>query len=388
MNADPKNEFRNLAAELKEAVLNKNQEQIGKVNERLDALELNLKSAATPAKSEGRGEDTKMFVEAAKLFAKGGVTAVEAKFGKDAKVGAIRNGETKSDNLVRFDLAAAGALLLPAEMSADINRQVVEISPVLQVAKVINTSAPIYRQAQRNDSLTASWLEEDASGTKVKDTFGYVDIPVHKLAARVAWTIEQEQDAAYDLANEINLSIREQFEKSLGTAFINGDGVKKPSGLVGNVTNYAPTGSLTLTSDLLIRFQSQLKSFYQANASWMANRQTYAAIRQLVLSSTNGLQYTWEPSFQAGVPARLLGNPIFEAPDLVGSVTGVFTNGQVPLLYGDFGNGYTVARHTDFYVIRDQYSEASSFVTNLHVMSRFGGSVVRSEAIAQFTATT
>jgi HK97 family phage major capsid protein len=388
MNADPKNEFRNLAAELKEAVLNKNQEQIGKVNERLDALELNIKSAATPAKSEGRGEDTKMFVEAAKLFANGGVTAVEAKFGKDAKVGAMRNGETKSDNLVRFDLAAAGALLLPAEMSADINRQVVEVSPVLQVAKVINTSAPVYRQAQRNDSLSASWLEEDAAGTKVKDTFGYVDIPVHKLAARVAWTIEQESDAAYDLANEINLSIREQFEKSLGTAFINGDGVKKPSGIVGNVTNFNPSGSLTLTSNLLLRFQASLKSFYQANASWMANRQTYAAIRQLVLSSTNGLQYTWEPSFQAGVPARLLGNPIFEAPDLVGNVTGVFTNGQVPLLYGDFGNGYTVARHTDFYVIRDQYSEASSFVTNLHVMSRFGGSVVRSEAIAQYTATT
>jgi HK97 family phage major capsid protein len=387
MNANPKNEFRNLAAELKEAVLNNNKEQIAKVNERLDSLELNIKSASKPSKSEGRGEDTKTFIEATKLFAKGGTPAVEAKY-KDAKVGVMRNGEVKSDNLVRFDLAAAGALLLPYELSNDINRQVVEVSPVLQVARVIDTNAPVYRQSQRNDSLSATWLEEDSAASKVKDTFGFVDIPVHKLAARVAWTIEQETDAAYDLANEINLSIREQFEKSLGTAFINGDGVKKPSGLVGNVTNFNPTGSLTLTSNLLLRFQASLKSFYQANASWMANRQTYAAIRQLVLSSTNGLQYTWEPSFQAGVPARLLGNPIYEAPDLVGNVTGVFSNGQVPLLYGDFKAGYTVARHTDFYIIRDQYSEASSFVTNLNVMSRFGGSVVRSEAIAQYTATT
>lgn len=388
MNANPKNEFRNLAAELKTAVLNNNKEQIAKVNERLDSLELGIKSASKPEKSHGRGDDTKMFVDAAKLFAKGGATAVEAQFGKNAKVGVMRNGEIKSDNLVRFDLAAAGALLLPAEMSTDINRQVVEVSPVLQVAKVIDTNAPVYRQAQRNDSLTASWLEEDAAGSKVKDNFGFMDITVHKLGARVAYTIEQEQDAAYDLANEINLSIREQFEKALGTAFINGDGIKKPSGLVGNVTNFNPSGSLTLSSNLLLRFQASLKTFYQGNASWMANRQTYAAIRQLVLSSTNGLQYTWEPSFQAGVPARLLGNAIYEAPDLVGNVTGVFTNGQVPLLYGDFGAGYTVARHTDFYIIRDQYSEASNFVTNLHVMSRFGGAVVRSEAIAQYTATT
>ena len=383
MKLDPKSEFRNLAAELKDAVINKNQEQSRKINERLDAIELGLKSVKTP-ETKNNSEDRANFKKAFGLFAKGGLGSVESM--RDVKVGRRVSGEIKSDNLVRFDLAAAGALLLPAEMSTDINKQIVEFSPVLQVAKVVETSAPSYKQAQRNDSLSATWLDEDTASSKVKDTFGYVDIPVHKIAARVAWTIEQEQDAAYDLEAEINSSIREQFEKSLGTAFISGNGVKKPTGLVGNVTNYNST-ALTLTSDMLIRLQAQLKDYYQANSAWMANRLTFAAIRQLVLSSTNGLAYLWEPSFQAGYPSRLLGAPIYEAPDLAGSVTGVFTAGQVPVLYGDFAYGYTVARHTDFYVIRDQFSEASSFVTNLYVMSRFGGAVVRDEAIAQLTIT-
>jgi HK97 family phage major capsid protein len=383
MKLDPKSEFRNLAAELKDAVINKNQEQSRKINERLDAIELGLKSVKTP-ETKTNSEDRANFKKAFGLFAKGGLGSVESM--RDVKVGRRVAGEIKSDNLVRFDLAAAGALLLPAEMSTDINKQIVEFSPVLQVAKVVETSAPSYKQAQRNDSLSATWLDEDTASSKVKDTFGYVDIPVHKIAARVAWTIEQEQDAAYDLEAEINSSIREQFEKSLGTAFISGNGVKKPTGLVGNVTNYNST-ALTLTSDMLIRLQAQLKDYYQANSAWMANRLTFAAIRQLVLSSTNGLAYLWEPSFQAGYPSRLLGAPIYEAPDLAGSVTGVFTAGQVPVLYGDFAYGYTVARHTDFYVIRDQFSEASSFVTNLYVMSRFGGAVVRDEAIAQLTIT-
>ena len=383
MKLDPKSEFRNLAAELKEAVINKNQEQSRKINERLDAIELGLKSVKTP-ETKTTSEDRENFKKAFRLFAKGGLGSLESM--RDVKVGRRVSGETKSDNLVRFDLAAAGALLLPAEMSSDINKQIVEFSPVLQVAKVVETSAPSYKQAQRNESLTATWLDEDTASTKTKDQFGYVDIPVHKIAARVAWTIEQEQDAAYDLEAEINSSIREQFEKSLGTAFINGNGVKKPTGLVGNVTSYN-SGALTLTSDMLIRLQAQLKDYYQANSAWMANRLTFAAIRQLVLSSTNGLAYLWEPSFQAGYPSRLLGAPVYEAPDLAGSVTGVFTAGQVPILYGDFAYGYTVARHTDFYVIRDQFSEASSFVTNLYVMSRFGGAVVRDEAIAQLTVT-
>ena len=383
MKLDPKSEFRNLAAELKDAVINKNQEQSRKINERLDAIELGLKSVKTP-ETKTNSEDRANFKKAFGLFAKGGLGSVESM--RDVKVGRRVAGEIKSDNLVRFDLAAAGALLLPAEMSTDINKQIVEFSPVLQVAKVVETSAPSYKQAQRNDSLSATWLDEDTASSKVKDTFGYVDIPVHKIAARVAWTIEQEQDAAYDLEAEINSSIREQFEKSLGTAFISGNGVKKPTGLVGNVTNYNST-ALTLTSDMPIRLQAQLKDYYQANSAWMANRLTFAAIRQLVLSSTNGLAYLWEPSFQAGYPSRLLGAPIYEAPDLAGSVTGVFTAGQVPVLYGDFAYGYTVARHTDFYVIRAQFSEAFSFVTNLYVMSRFGGAVVRDEAIAQLTIT-
>ena len=383
MKLDPKSEFRNLAAELKDAVINKNQEQSRKINERLDAIELGLKSVKTP-ETKTNSEDRANFKKAFGLFAKGGLGSLESM--RDVKVGRRVSGEIKSDNLVRFDLAAAGALLLPAEMSTDINKQIIEFSPVLQVAKVVETSAPSYKQAQRNDSLSATWLDEDTASSKVKDTFGYVDIPVHKIAARVAWTIEQEQDAAYDLEAEINSSIREQFEKSLGTAFISGNGVKKPTGLVGNVTNYNST-ALTLTSDMLIRLQAQLKDYYQANSAWMANRLTLAAIRQLVLSSTNGLAYLWEPSFQAGYPSRLLGAPVYEAPDLAGSVTGTFTAGQVPILYGDFAYGYTVARHTDFYVIRDQFSEASSFVTNLYVMSRFGGAVVRDEAIAQLTIT-
>jgi HK97 family phage major capsid protein len=105
----------------------------------------------------------------------------------------------------------------------------------------------------------------------------------------------------------------------------------------------------------------------------------------LVLSSTNGLQYTWEPSFQAGRPSRLLGSEIFEAPDLVGLTNGNFTVGNVPILYGDFARGYVVTRSTDRYIIRDPYTDASSGVVNLFVNSRYGGDVVRSEAIVQMT---
>jgi len=367
---------------LKQAVLTGNKEAEAKWQKRFDELEFQVKRVATVEPKTTRGEEAKTFGQAVRLFGKGGIAAVNAKM-EGVKVTSNTPDRQKS-TLVRYDIESAGALLMPYEMSSDINKQIVEISPVMQVAKVVNTSAPSYRQAQRNTSLSASWFGEASTLAKTNDTFGFEEIPVHDLGARVAFSIQQEQDSAFDIENEITTSIREQFEKALGTAFINGDGVNKPKGIVGNVTSYT-AGGLALTTDMLIRLTQQIKTHYQRNGSWMVNRLTMAYIRSLVLSSTNGLEYTWEPNFQAGMPSRLLGAPVYEAPDLVGLVSGNFVSGQAPVLYGDFNYGYLIPRHSDFYMIRDPYTEGAAFVTNLYAMTRVGGAVVRSEAIAQLT---
>lgn len=364
---------------LKHAVESGNAEMEAKWQARFDELEFGMKKVSEKSEPT-EGAETKLFIESAMKFGQG---VVDSEM-KGAKVTSSHG--MKADNLVRFDLAQAGALLLPAEMSANINRQIVEISPVLQVANVVNTSAPSYKQALRNDSLAASWLEENTSATKVRDSFGYKDIPAHKLAARVAWTIEQAQDSAYDLEAEINLSIREQFDRAIGSAFISGDGVKKPTGLVGNVTaiSGATVTPQTLTADALIAFQQSIKTAYQRNASWMMNRATLAKVRRLTVTGGT-LAYIWEPNFQAGMPSRLLGSPVYEAPDLAGT-SAIFSTGQVPILYGDFRYGYTVVRNTDFFLIRDPYTEGNAFVTNLYAMTRIGGDVVRSEAICSYVS--
>lgn len=361
---------------LKEAIHTNNVEAEAKWQSKFDELEFQVKNRPA-SQEESVGAEKKSFLDAVAKFASGRIDEEM----KSAKVTSTYG--KKSDNLVRFDLAQAGALLLPAEMSQNINRQIVEISPVLQLANVVNTANPSYKQALRNSSLTATWLEEDTASTKVKDSFGYKDIPAHKLAARVAWTVEQANDAAYDLESEIMSSIREQFEASIGTAFISGSGVKQPTGLVGNVTAFSGSGApAALTSDALVNMQANIKSFYRRNASWLMNRQTMAKVRRLTISGgTYG--YLWEPSFQAGTPSQLLGNPVFEAPDLAGG-SGNFTTADVPILYGDFRYGYTVVRNTDFYMIRDPYTEGSAFVTNLYAMTRIGGDVVRAEAITGY----
>ena len=379
-----KDEFRGLVAELKDAVTNDNQEVVAKINERMDAIELEVKSVPKPqaTREEKSSEVKEQFKSAFKSFAKGdrqSLQNVEVKNGYHPSL-------QKSDNLVRFDFAAAGALLLPAQISADILRDVVESTPILSLARVTPTDRSEYKRRVRTGTPGGDWLAEDAQAQKGKPTYGEITITPHKWAARYAMTVEQMQDSAYDLVREITDAFRDDASVDLGSAFTRGDGVSKPTGMVNNITNFDAT-QLALSTDDLIRMQEELKDEYHANASWLFTRQTRAYIRTQFLG-TDGLQYLWEPSFKAGIPAQLLGAPVFVARegDLAGRSSGSFTLGQVYAIYGDFSRGYEIVQHTDMFMIDDPYSEASSFVRNYNIMARFGGNVIKPEALVQITA--
>lgn len=379
-----KAEFRNLVAELKEAVTNENQEAVDKINERMDAIELEVKNVPKPqmSREEKASEVKDQFKSSFYSFAKGdrqSLQNVEIKSGYHPSL-------RKSDNLVRFDFASAGALLMPAEVSSDILRDVIESTPILGLARVTSTDRSEYKRRVRTGTPGGTWLAEDAAVSKGKPTYGEITITPFKYAARYAMTVEQMQDSAYDLVREITDAFRDDASVDLGTAFTKGSGIGQPTGMVGNITNYDAT-QLALTASDLINMQEELKEDYHSNASWLFTRKTRANIRTQFLG-TDGLQYLWEPSFKAGIPSILLGAPVYIArdTDLAGRNAGNFTAGQVYAIYGDFARGYEIAQHTDMFMIDDPYSEASSFVRNYNIMARFGGNVVKSEALVQITA--
>lgn len=378
-------EFRGLVAELKESVVTDNKEAIDRINERMDKQEFDMKTMhkPRPEPSESKKELEKEFKHIALEFVSGNRHELKKREVKNYHPSI----ETKSDNLVRFDFASAGALLLPAQISDDIIKNVTETTPALALARVTTTDRSEYKRRVRTGLPGGNWLAENATGTKTKPTYAEVNIPPQKYGSRYAWTIEQQQDTGYNLVGELTEAFREDFGIDIGAAFLSGDGVGKPTGLIGNISNF-DSAQLAISTNDLIRIQEELKEPYQANASWLFTRKTRAYIRTLVLSSTNGLQYTWEPNFQRTSPTLLLGAPVFIARDgqMAGRVEGDFTVGEVYAIYGDFSRGYEMVMHTDMYMIDDPYTEASSFVRNMHIMTRVGGNVIQAEALVQMTA--
>lgn len=394
---DLQKEWRDTVAELKNVLDgdvkklqdadSQTKESLDKINEKLDSLDLEVKKKEVVVSPEvERSEVVQQFKGFLLQFARG----ERKNIGKDMEIkGYHPHMNVKSDNLVRFDFAAAGALLIPDAINQEIIKNVTEVTPLMSMARLTTTASSNYKRRARTSTPGGNWLSEEAENTKSKPQYATIDITPHKYAAQYGWTIEQQEDAAYNLINELVEAFREDSEVDFNNSFLNGDGVGKPYGMLGRIDKQE-AGGLALTTDMLIHLQETRKDTYQDAAQWLMTRKTRGYVRSLVLSSTNGLEYTWEPDFQRRGPTLLLGNPVRAARDgdLAGRFSGSFTAGQVPIVYGDFNRGYEIVMRTDNYIIDDPYTEASSFVRNFHIMSRVGGNVIKKEALVELEMTT
>ena len=119
------------------------------------------------------------------------------------------------------------------------------------------------------------------------------------------------------------------FAQQEGTAFVSGDGINKPKGFLDytKVANgswswgkigYVATGTdggfdAEDPSDDLIDLIYALKSEYRANAHWVMNRATQAAIRKFKDADGN---YIWQPAERADLSPTLMNYPIAESEDM------------------------------------------------------------------------
>lgn len=397
--SDPKSEYRSAVAELKDSVANlkngllteaefKAREE--KINERLDELDMKTqRNASRPQAQSGNGEmqHKKAFNDAFWKFVKNDRQNITLGDGKESK-SYHPSLETKSDNLVRFDFASSGALLMPAEMSQDILRNSIETTPITSLVTTTMTSRSQKKRNLRVSTPGINWVEEEGTTPKGKIKYRQVTLTPKKAAARYGVSIENEQDSGYDLFGEMRMAYEEDFRQSIGKACLSGDGNGKPKGMIGSLTGQEDytSGGLTLTANMLIDLSELLNEVYQTNSQWLFTRETRAFIRKLFVTSNNSaLQYLWEPDFTRRSPTLLLGAPVNIAAkgDMVGALDGVFTAGQVPVLFGDFRKAYEFTTHTDMFVIDDPYTESEQWIRNLNIMSRVDGQPMQVEAAAE-----
>lgn len=349
-------------------------ETLAKLNGRLDALEVKLNRPLVPgpeAQASDEDED--------------GERDGKARFGSDKKAFDLwaRTG-IKSPGLVRADgfksLQAGddteGGYLAADELSMDLLKEIVEWSPVRTVATVRPTTQRTLKIRKRTGTFAAQWVADQGTRTETEGlAYGMEEMPMHELYALVDVSKQDLEDSEFDLEAELMMEFAEQFGVAEGTAFISGNGVGQPEGLLTHADiPHTPQGHATLLddTDALMLIQHAVKSAYANAGTWALNRTTLGVIRVVSETTTGKI---WEPNIGLPTPPTIGGRPYIECPDMPDIGAGTF-----PVLFGDFRRGYIIGDRVMLEVTRDPYTQAASGNIRFIARKRVGGQVKMAEA--------
>ena len=250
---------------------------------------------------------------------------------KAAVLDALRSNFRKVSNVLSEGVDTQGGYLVPEEY----DRRLIDVLTEENIMRNLGTNITTSGEHKINIAATkpaAAWIEEGGQLTFGDATFDQIIMDAHKLHVAIKVT----EELLYDNAFNLETYIINQFGKALANAeedaFLNGDGVGKPLGLLatdgGAQVGVSAKSADEITADEIIDLIYSLKRPYRKNAKFITNDQTLAAIRKL--KDQTG-QYLWQPSLQAGEPDRILGYPVYTSPFFP-----VITAGVPAIAFGDY----------------------------------------------------
>ncbi|MDR6284579.1 HK97 family phage major capsid protein [Methylopila jiangsuensis] len=277
-----------------------------------------------------------------------------------------------------------GGYLAPVEWDRTIINKLKQVSKIRQNARVISITVAGFRKLFNDRTLGSGWVGETASRpATTTPALGSLDFVPGELYANPAISQQLLDDAAINLEEWLAAEVEAEFARQEGIAFLSGDGVNKPYGILTFVTGAAnaarhPWGAIqavntgaaaALTGDGFIDLMYSLPSEFAANAKLYINRASLGAARKLKDGQGN---YLWQPAYVAGEPATLNGAPVVEVPGMPSVAAG-----NIAALYGDMEATYLVVDRIGVSVLRDPFSN-KPFV-HFYTVKRVGGGVYNPE---------
>ena len=276
-------------------------------------------------------------------------------------------------------VAADGGYLVDPQTADTIQNTLSSTASIRSIASVVNVDATSYDVLVDHSEMGAGWATE-SSAVSETDTpkIERISIPLHELSALPKASQRLLDDSAFDIEGWLAGRIADKFARSEAMAFISGDGVDKPKGMLtyptvdnstwtwGNL-GYVPTetaGGIN-RADPIIDLVYALGAEYRANATFVMNSKTAGHVRKL---KDNDGRFVWVDGIAMGEPARLMGYRVLIAEDMPD-----IADDSLSIAFGDFTAGYTVAERPDLRVLRDPFSAKPHVL--FYATKRVGGAV-------------
>jgi HK97 family phage major capsid protein len=278
-----------------------------------------------------------------------------------------------------------GGFLVPIEMDKKIERLATDAVAMRRLANVKTTTGE-YKKPISAGGASGGWVAEkgdrDETDTPELKLFAPAMSELYALPEVTQKLLDMSD---FDVAEWLIEEINDVFVSMEGAAFITGNAVGKPKGILAYDTvanaswewgkiGYVAGGNASLLNDVdaLIDLQHALKPVYRRNGIWLMNDTTLSVVRKLKDGDGN---YIWRPGLTDGAPDMLLGKPV-EVDDNMPDIGA----DAYPIAFADFKRAYTIVDHkAGIRLLRDPYTKKG--YVKFYTTKRVAGGVSNHQAI-------
>jgi len=240
--------------------------------------------------------------------------------------------------------------VIPTSIANKIIKKVYDICPIYQLANRYNVGGtltiPYYDDSNGTIEMTYATEFTDLASKSGK----FASIELKGFLAGVLTKISKSliNNSQFDIVNFVTEKMAEAISRWIEKELLNGtDG--KIAGLSSVTQKVETTSSTVITADELIDLQETVPDVYQANAIWIMNRATRAAIRKLKDQDGN---YILNRDATAKWGYTLFGKDVYTSDNMP-----TIASGKTVIYYGDMsGLAVKVSEQMNIEVLREKFA--------------------------------
>ncbi len=287
----------------------------------------------------------------------------------------LRSGDL--GNLVQKSLNSGegdGNVLIVPSLYHSIINQINAKSPMRQLASIETISTNALDIVIEDGKFSSGWVGEI---TERPDTLTpkllQHRIFVHELYAQPKASQALIDDSSMRIETWLTDKLRDSFMYAENDAFINGDGNKKPRGILSK--DHKKIEIINVEGGInpakLLDMINMLGEEYLPNATFMMNRSTLSEIQKL---QDNDGRFIWQQSLSDSFKQTIFGIPVVCCSEME-----PIKQNSIGIILADFKSAYKIVDREGINIMRDPYTD-KPFV-KFYAIKRVGGDVVNQKAI-------
>ena len=303
----------------------------------------------------------------------------------------LKNGDHQAASELKSfstDKLATGGALIPVQLANAIIEKQRDFSDVRAYATTHKSDTTGLIFPGEAADFGFGWVgERENRDAEDSGEFNDVEVEVQEARAKVGITNRMRMNSAFDMDSYITRKIAQRLSRGEGTAFVTGDGTKKPKGFMsysagtgdGQVEQVTTVTSTAIDHKDLTYLKTPLRGAYRKNAAYYMNRFTEGYIENLEDDQGNPLFNRGD--LAKGIPSSIKGFPQRLFDDMAGASASVLTGNDLVAIYGDMAEFYSIVDHnTSMIMFIDPYTGADDGKVLFRFHKFVGGGVTNFEA--------